>query len=63
MHCYYISLVTFIHFSQLNDEWTTLHLAAANGHQDCVQILIEWGADASVTNKNGQTPVLLAAQR
>ena len=45
-------------------DWTSLHIAAAfNGHQDCVQVLIEGGADASATNNEGQTPLLLAAQK
>ena len=49
--------------SQKHDGMNSLHLAALNGHRDCVQFLIEEGADVSVTTNNRQTPVLLAALR
>ena len=41
--------------AQTNDKWTPLHYTAANGHPTAAQLLLEAGADASLTNKNGKT--------
>jgi len=35
---------------------TALHWAAEKGHADVVKLLLEHGADASITNAQGQTP-------
>ena len=59
---YYV-IYYFVVISQKKDGWTLLHLAAESGHQDCVQLLIDEGADVSVITNEGQTPVLLAARR
>lgn len=40
---------------------TALHMAAANGHTDLVQLLLHAGADASVVNEAGNTPLHWAA--
>jgi len=37
------------------DGHSALHLAATAGHVETVQRLLEWGADVTVTNKEGQT--------
>ena len=36
--------------------YTPLHLAAKNGHRDCVKTLLEHGADIAVIDKDGKTP-------
>ena len=42
---------------------TALHLAASNGHTDCVTVLLRAGADPSPrTKSNGTTPLIRAAQ-
>lgn len=41
---------------------TALHLAAENGHLDCVNALIQAGADVNSERNDGMTPYLLAAQ-
>lgn len=40
---------------------TPLHLAAANGYADLVQMLVERGASVDHTNKSGNTPLHWAA--
>ena len=39
---------------------TPLHWAAARGHLRCIHLLLEAGADPSVVDANGQTPVQVA---
>ena len=40
-----------------------LWLAAANGHRDCVRLLVEGGANIEATAANGVTPFAIACQR
>ena len=40
---------------------TALHMAAAWGHLDLVQLLIENGADASIRDDERMTPAMIAA--
>uniref|UniRef100_A0A8C5C669 Ankyrin repeat domain 52a n=1 Tax=Gadus morhua TaxID=8049 RepID=A0A8C5C669_GADMO len=50
----------------LNDNrlmWTPIHVAAANGHTDCLLMMIENGEDGDLTNVTdtfGQSPLMLA---
>uniref|UniRef100_A0A8C4HH88 Ankyrin repeat domain 52a n=1 Tax=Dicentrarchus labrax TaxID=13489 RepID=A0A8C4HH88_DICLA len=50
----------------LNDNrlmWTPIHVAAANGHSDCLRMMIDYGEEGDLTNvadKFGQTPLMLA---
>uniref|UniRef100_A0A8C9ZU57 Ankyrin repeat domain 52a n=1 Tax=Sander lucioperca TaxID=283035 RepID=A0A8C9ZU57_SANLU len=50
----------------LNDNrlmWTPIHVAASNGHSDCLRMMIEYGEEGDLTNvadKFGQTPLMLA---
>uniref|UniRef100_A0A8D3E7I7 Ankyrin repeat domain 52a n=1 Tax=Scophthalmus maximus TaxID=52904 RepID=A0A8D3E7I7_SCOMX len=52
----------------LNDNrlmWTPIHVAAANGHSDCLRMMIDYGEDGDLTNvadKFGQTSLMLAVQ-
>lgn len=39
---------------------TALHCAAARGHTDVVQVLIEKGADVDLQDGNGETPLMHA---
>ena len=39
-----------------NSGYTPLHLAASSGHRDCVKILLEHGADTTITDEFGKTP-------
>ena len=43
--------------------WTPLYCAAHHGSQECVQILLEKGADPSVQNKAGKSSIHAAASR
>lgn len=47
--------------SKTNDNWTPLHCAAANKHKTSVNLLLKYGADASIANSDFQTPLHLAA--
>ncbi|XP_068927056.1 ankyrin repeat domain-containing protein 42 [Petaurus breviceps papuanus] len=38
-----------------DNEYTLLHRAAGQGHIECLQWLIEMGADVNITNKDGET--------
>ncbi|CAB1329969.1 unnamed protein product [Coregonus sp. 'balchen'] len=43
--------------------WTPLHVAAANGHTECLHMLVDSGEEADLTNitdTQGQTPLMLA---
>ncbi|CAB1336564.1 unnamed protein product [Coregonus sp. 'balchen'] len=43
--------------------WTPLHVAAANGHTECLQMLVDSGEEADLTNitdTQEQTPLMLA---
>jgi ankyrin repeat protein len=44
------------------DDWkdTVLHYAAANGHSECVEVLLSVGANPTETNFEGATPADLA---
>ncbi|TNM86767.1 hypothetical protein fugu_006997 [Takifugu bimaculatus] len=50
----------------LNDNrlmWTPIHVAAANGHSECLHMMIDYGEEGDLTNvadKYGQTPLMLA---
>uniref|UniRef100_A0A669DXI3 Ankyrin repeat domain 52a n=1 Tax=Oreochromis niloticus TaxID=8128 RepID=A0A669DXI3_ORENI len=50
----------------LNDNrlmWTPIHVSAANGHSDCLRMMIDYGEEGDLTNmadKFGQTPLMLA---
>lgn len=39
---------------------TALHLAAANGHNEVVEVLLFWGADPNIRSKQGVAPLHLA---
>ncbi|KAJ8963432.1 hypothetical protein NQ318_018912 [Aromia moschata] len=43
-------------------EQTALHLSAVNGDEECVELLLEKGADANAKNHMSQTPLHLAAR-
>ncbi|KAK8722586.1 hypothetical protein OTU49_012290, partial [Cherax quadricarinatus] len=36
---------------------TVLHIAAAAGHDDCVKMLLDAGADVNCQDNNGRTPL------
>ena len=36
--------------------YTPLHLAASMGHEECVKVLLNHGADVSLTDEYGKTP-------
>lgn len=42
--------------------WTPLHYAAANGHKDIVEYLLEHSAYIDAASANGTTPLMLAAR-
>ncbi|ETV85056.1 hypothetical protein H257_02933 [Aphanomyces astaci] len=44
-------------------EWTALHAAAANGHNEIVEWLLAHGADGSCVTTKHKTPLALAMQR
>ncbi|XP_018566052.1 transient receptor potential channel pyrexia-like [Anoplophora glabripennis] len=43
-------------------EQTALHLAAENSHAECIEVLLEKGANADIKNHMSQTPLHLAAR-
>jgi ankyrin repeat protein len=56
------NIITF--YSADDTERTTaLHLAAEEGHLDCVMLLLKHEAKLNSEKKNGETPLLLAVKR
>ena len=47
--------------SQEDDCWTALHMAAASGSVDCIELLLQHGANIEATTKNGCTLLHIAA--
>jgi cytohesin len=43
-----------------SDGVTPLNIAAYNGHEGCVAVLIQAGADVRKANKDGDTPMKIA---
>jgi ankyrin repeat protein len=43
--------------------WTPLHTAAANGHKMMCAVLLEYGADPNMQDRNGSTPLHAAMAR
>lgn len=41
--------------------YTPLHLAASSGHEECVRILLEHGADITIEDDFGKTPKKIAS--
>ena len=41
--------------------WSPLHQAACTGSRDCLELLLNNGADPNDTNDDGETPLHLAA--
>ena len=51
--------------NKVQESWsgaTPLHMAARDGHQEVVQLLIEAGSELNKATKFGATPILVAAQ-
>ena len=44
-----------------SDNFTALMWAAANGHEDCIKLLVDAGARVNMTNNKGSTALLEAA--
>ena len=44
-----------------NTKRTALHVVARHGHSKCISILIESGANTETLDKDGKTPLALAA--
>ena len=44
-----------VHWREPGDGYTPLHMAVHGGHEDCLKILIEHGADVNVQDLNGFT--------
>jgi len=38
----------------MQDGWTALHEAIANGHKDCVKILLDYGGDLELPTEEGK---------
>ena len=57
---YGLECIRNINFADHQKE-TALHKAAANGHEDIVQILLNKGASAKAMNESGNTPLHCAA--
>ena len=53
---------SFIDF-QADEGSTALHFAASLGYQELVEVLLAAGADATITNKKGATPLARAQQK
>ncbi|KAH7173727.1 ankyrin repeat-containing domain protein [Fusarium flagelliforme] len=43
--------------------WYPLHVAARAGHEKCVSVLLEHGAEVDSKTKTGYTPLMLAAEK
>lgn len=41
---------------------TPLHSAAMNGDKDCVEILLQYGADPDAVDGDGKTPLIIARE-
>jgi ankyrin repeat protein len=44
-------------------DWTALHRAADEGHEETAAFLLDQGANATATDRYGQTPLMLACQK
>lgn len=53
-------LVTEVN-AQNRGGWTPLAYAACSGSEECVQLLLEHGADANLLTRLGRTPLIIAA--
>ena len=46
-----------------SDGYSALHVAAANGNNTGVRLLLEHGADPLIKDNNGRTPLLVALSK
>jgi ankyrin repeat protein len=47
--------------SEEDDRWTPLHMAAQSGSVDCIELLLQHGANIEATTSDGSTPLHIAA--
>jgi ankyrin repeat protein len=49
-----------VHCKSDRRHWTCLHMAAAAGNTDILQLLLDRGVDVNARNKDGNTPIMMA---
>jgi ankyrin repeat protein len=58
-----VMVTVTVNLARTDNGWTPLYIAAKEGHQKCVAMLIKAKADVNHTTISGYTPLMIAKRK